>query len=133
MPPEDLSAATSQQRFGRYPNRSAINDGHWLSAAFSGRSQQITGQTDIERRSVLRTITAASGAALTSAVLSRHAAAQPTSKQKPSALGHFETAETKVGDSSIFIRRYGKGSPDQPDVALRGAAMQRPGEENRLD
>jgi haloacetate dehalogenase len=71
----------------------------------------MTDQTDIERRSVLRTITAASGVALTSAVLSRHAAAQPTSKEKSSAPGQFETAEVKVGDNSIFIRRYGKGSP----------------------
>lgn len=71
----------------------------------------MTEQTDIERRSVLRTITAASGAALTSAVLSRHADAQPTSKENSSALGHFATAEIKVGDNSIFIRRYGKGSP----------------------
>jgi haloacetate dehalogenase len=71
----------------------------------------MTDQTDIQRRSVLRTITAASGAALTSAVLSRHATAQPTSKEKSSAPDHFEMAEIKVGDNSIFIRRYGKGSP----------------------
>ena len=71
----------------------------------------MTGKTEIERRAVLRTLAAASGAALTSAVLSRHASAQPSSKEKSSAPGHFETAEVKVGGNSIFIRRYGNGSP----------------------
>jgi pimeloyl-ACP methyl ester carboxylesterase len=40
----------------------------------------MTCKTDIERRTLLRAIAAASGAALTSAVLSRHAAAQPIGK-----------------------------------------------------
>jgi haloacetate dehalogenase len=67
--------------------------------------------TDIERRTLLRAITAASGAVVTSAVLSGHAAAQPTDEVKTSASDHFETAEIRVGDNTIFIRRYGRGSP----------------------
>ena len=67
--------------------------------------------TDIERRTLLRAITAASGAVVTSAVLSGHAAAQQPDEIKTSASGHFETADIKVGDNTIFIRRYGKGSP----------------------
>jgi haloacetate dehalogenase len=71
----------------------------------------MTDETDIERRTVLRAITAASGAAISSAVLSRQAAAQPTAKTKMAAPDHFEPAEIKTGDNTIFIRRYGKGSP----------------------
>jgi haloacetate dehalogenase len=67
--------------------------------------------TDIERRTLLRAITAASGAVVTSAVLSGHAAAQQPDEIKTSVPGHFETADIKVGDNTIFIRRYGKGSP----------------------
>jgi haloacetate dehalogenase len=71
----------------------------------------MTASTDIERRTLLRAITAASGAAVTSAVLSGSAAAQAAGDTKAAASDHFETAEVKVGDNSIFIRRYGKGSP----------------------
>jgi haloacetate dehalogenase len=71
----------------------------------------MSGKTDIERRTVLSAITAASGAALSSAVLSRHAAADPTGKRTSGASDDFETAEIKTGDNTIFIRRYGKGSP----------------------
>jgi haloacetate dehalogenase len=63
-------------------------------------------ETNIERRALLRTAAAASGVALTSAILSRHASAQAGSNSD-----HFETAEIKVGDNTLFIRRYGKGSP----------------------
>ena len=70
----------------------------------------MTDQTDIERRTLLTAISAVSGAALSSAILSRHAAAQPTGKgTAPS--DDFETVEIKTGDNTIFIRRYGKGSP----------------------
>lgn len=71
----------------------------------------MTATTDIERRSLLRAITAASGAVVTSAVLSGSAAAQPAGEPKAAASDHFETAEIQVGDNSIFIRRCGKGSP----------------------
>jgi haloacetate dehalogenase len=67
--------------------------------------------TDIERRTLLRAITAASGAVVTSAVLSGHAAAQQADEVQASASDRFETAEIRVGDNTIFIRRYGKGSP----------------------
>lgn len=66
--------------------------------------------TDIERRTLLRAITAASGAVVTSVVLSGHAAAQQA-EVKASASDHFETAEIRVSDNTIFIRRYGEGSP----------------------
>src|SRR5258706_5622165 len=71
----------------------------------------MTDKTDIERRTLLRAITAASGTALSSALLSRRAAAQPAGKATSAASDHFETAEIKTGDNTIFIRRYGKGSP----------------------
>lgn len=67
--------------------------------------------TGIERRTLLRAMTVASGAAATSAVLSRHAAAQSVGETKAPESDHFETAEIRVGDNTIFIRRYGKGSP----------------------
>ena len=66
----------------------------------------MTHETDIERRALLRTITLASGAALTSAILPRAATAQSVAKSD-----QFEPAEVKVGDNTIFVRRYGKGSP----------------------
>jgi len=66
----------------------------------------MTDHTDIERRTLLRTITAASGVALTSAILPRSAAAQPVAQSN-----QFEPIEVKVGGSTIFVRRYGKGSP----------------------
>jgi haloacetate dehalogenase len=71
----------------------------------------MTDQTDIERRTLLTAITAVSGAALSSAILLRHAAAQPTGKGTSAPSDDFETAEINTGDNTIFIRRYGKGSP----------------------
>jgi haloacetate dehalogenase len=71
----------------------------------------MTATTDIERRTLLRAITAASGAVVTSAVLSTPATAQPAAGTKTADSGQFETANVKVGDNSIFIRRYGNGSP----------------------
>ncbi len=68
-------------------------------------------KTGIERRTLLRAITAASGTALSSALPPRHVAAQPASRAAAADSDHFETAEIKTGDNTIFIRRYGKGSP----------------------
>jgi haloacetate dehalogenase len=66
----------------------------------------MTDKTNIERRTL---ITAASGAALSSALMSKHAAAQ--SLDTITSAAYFEKAEIKVGDNTIFIRRYGTGSP----------------------
>jgi haloacetate dehalogenase len=70
----------------------------------------MTNNNDIERRTLLVAITAASGATLTSSVLSRHAAARP-GVETSAASDDFETAEVNTGDNTIFIRRYGKGTP----------------------
>jgi len=66
----------------------------------------MTNEVDIGRRDALRSVVAASGAALTSALLPRHASAQTAAGPT-----HGETAEIRVGDNKIFIRRYGNGSP----------------------
>ena len=71
----------------------------------------MTDKTNIERRTFVQAITAASGAALSSALLSRRAAAQSPDKVAPVDSDRFETAEIKTDDNTIFIRRYGKGSP----------------------
>jgi haloacetate dehalogenase len=71
-----------------------------------GRNRKMTHEIDIARRNVLRTLTAASSVALTQAILPQHAMAHPTGKPH-----NFEHAEVKVGDNTIFIRRYGTGSP----------------------
>jgi haloacetate dehalogenase len=68
-------------------------------------------KTDIERRTLLSAITAASGAALSLAILSRHAAAQPAGESPSAASDEFEAAEIDTGENTILIRRYGKGSP----------------------
>jgi haloacetate dehalogenase len=70
----------------------------------------MTGQTNMERRTFLRSITAAS-AALSSSLLSHRATAQPLDKATPAGSDHFETAEIRTDDNAIFIRRYGNGSP----------------------
>jgi haloacetate dehalogenase len=70
----------------------------------------MTDKAEIERRTLLRAITAASSTALSSALLSRRAAAAPIDKVTSAASDHFETAEIKTGDNTIFIRRYGSGS-----------------------
>src|SRR6202012_2274644 len=44
-------------------------------------------------------------------LLPQRVAAQSPDKAAPAASDHFETAEIKAGDNTIFIRRYGKGSP----------------------
>jgi haloacetate dehalogenase len=66
----------------------------------------MTNKIDNERRALLRTISAASGAALTSAVLPGYASAQSTNTHEL-----FDTAVVKVGDNTLFVRRYGTGSP----------------------
>jgi haloacetate dehalogenase len=71
----------------------------------------MTGNTDIGRRSLLGAITAASGAALSLAMRSRHAAAKPLRNGISVASDEFESVEIKTGDNTIFVRRYGKGSP----------------------
>jgi haloacetate dehalogenase len=71
---------------------------------------RMTDATDMERRTLLTAITAASGAALSSAILSRRAAAQLT-EGTSAAADDFETTKIKTDDNTIFIRRYGKGSP----------------------
>ena len=71
----------------------------------------MTEQTDIERRTVLHAIAIASGTALSSTLGSQHAAAHLASKVTSPASDHFETAEIKSNDNTIFIRRYGKGPP----------------------
>jgi haloacetate dehalogenase len=68
------------------------------------------GQTNVERRTFPQSITVASDAALSSLLLSHRAAAQPD-KATSAASDHFETAEIKTDDNTIFIRRYGNGSP----------------------
>jgi haloacetate dehalogenase len=71
----------------------------------------MTDKADIERRTLLRAITAGSGTALSLALLSRRAAADPIDKATSAASDRVETAEIKTGDNTIFIRRYGKGPP----------------------
>jgi haloacetate dehalogenase len=71
----------------------------------------MTKPTNIERRSFVQAMTAASGAALSWALLPQRVAAQSPEKVTAAASDHFETAEIETGDNTIFIRRYGKGSP----------------------
>jgi haloacetate dehalogenase len=81
-----------------------------LSAIFKETTPMIH-KTDIERRTLLSAITAAFGAALSLAILSRHGAAQSARKSPAAASDEFEAAEIETGENTIFIRRYGKGSP----------------------
>ncbi|SFH65535.1 alpha/beta hydrolase [Bradyrhizobium sp. Gha] len=69
------------------------------------------GKTRIQRRTVVQAITAASGAALSLALLSLRAVAQSPGNVASTASDHFETAEIPVDGNTIFIRRYGNGSP----------------------
>jgi haloacetate dehalogenase len=67
---------------------------------------------NIDRRTFVRAITAASGTtALSLALLSQRAATQPVDKVTSAAPDRFEAAEIKVDGNTIFIRRYGVGSP----------------------
>jgi haloacetate dehalogenase len=84
---------------------------HSSASPFSRRSSQMADNTDIERRTLLHTMVAASGTALSSALLSRYAAAETAGDTTTAPSDHFETAEIKVDDNTIFIRRYGNGAP----------------------
>lgn len=66
-------------------------------------------KTSIERRTFVQAITAASSAALSSALLPQYAMAQSPDNVRPA--DHFETAEVEADGNTIFIRRYGNGSP----------------------
>ena len=67
----------------------------------------MTDKTKIERRSLI----AASGAALSLSLLPKYAVAQTAGTTASAASGHFEGVEVKVGNNTIFIRRYGNGAP----------------------
>jgi haloacetate dehalogenase len=71
----------------------------------------MTNNSDIERRTLLHTMAAASSTALSAAFLSRYAVADTADNPAPAASDHFETAEIKTDDSTVFVRRYGKGAP----------------------
>ncbi|WP_445222409.1 alpha/beta fold hydrolase [Bradyrhizobium sp. Pa8] len=71
----------------------------------------MTEKTKIERRTFVQVMTAASSAALSLALLPRRAAGQSPSNSTSNASDHFETKEIKTDDNTIFIRRYGSGSP----------------------
>src|SRR2546430_15330266 len=68
----------------------------------------MTDKTNIARRTL---ITAASGAALSLALMSKRAAAQSLDTITSAASGHVEGTEIEVGDNTIFVRRYGSGAP----------------------
>jgi haloacetate dehalogenase len=95
--------ATTSSPEGRVRKHQRINQ--------SSRKLPMTDKPDIERRTFVQAITAASGAALMGGLLPQRVAAQSPDKAAPAASDHFETAEIKAGDNTIFIRRYGKGSP----------------------
>src|ERR1700678_1264595 len=107
--PKDLSAAINLLRSERLrTSRPQIRP-----AAICGLLQEIkkkmtnksdTNKTDIERRTLLRTIAVASGAALTSAFMPRDAAAQP------------------ARDSSAMQKGAGMGSKSRPTIILAHGA-----------
>ena len=69
------------------------------------------GKTEVERRTLVRGITAVSAATLSSTLLPKCPAAQAADPTVSATSDRFEGAEIKVGDNTIFIRRYGNGSP----------------------
>jgi hypothetical protein len=75
------------------------------------------GQLDTERRAAIareipRIYQAVTGVAADfTLVISHRATAQPLDKASSAASDHFETAEIRTDDNTIFIRRYGNGSP----------------------
>jgi len=71
----------------------------------------MTGKTKVERRALVRGITAVSAAALPSTLLPNCVVAQAANPSSSAVSDRFEGAEIKVGDNTIFIRRYGNGSP----------------------
>jgi haloacetate dehalogenase len=64
----------------------------------------------MERRTVIGAITAATVSAFSPTPESLFALGRKTSAV-PEVLDHFETAEIKTKDNTIFIRRYGQGPP----------------------
>lgn len=71
----------------------------------------MTGRTEIDRRTVLRVMTAASGIALTSAISAKPASAQTGATPGATGPSDFEPVEVKTRDNTVFLRRYGSGSP----------------------
>ena len=71
----------------------------------------MTEKTKIERRTFVQVMTAASSAALSLSLLPRRAAGQSPNNSTSNASDLFETKEIKTDDNTIFIRRYGSGSP----------------------
>jgi haloacetate dehalogenase len=71
----------------------------------------MTGKTKVERRALVRGISTVSVAALSSTLMPKCAVAQAVNPSVSAAADRFEGAEIKVGDNTIFIRRYGKGPP----------------------
>jgi haloacetate dehalogenase len=72
----------------------------------------MTDKARAERRALVRGITAVSAAALSSTLLPKCAVAQAANPSSSATSDRFEGAEIKVGDNTIFIRRYGRnGSP----------------------
>jgi haloacetate dehalogenase len=71
----------------------------------------MTDKSNIERRTLVRGITAATSVAISSVLLPKLAAPQPFDNPVPAAFSHSEKAEIEVGGNTIFIRRYGSGSP----------------------
>jgi haloacetate dehalogenase len=71
----------------------------------------MTDKTKVERRVLIRGITGVSAAALSSTLLPNSAVAQATDPSRSAPSDRFEGAEIRVGDNTIFIRRYGNGPP----------------------
>ncbi|MGO4509870.1 alpha/beta hydrolase [Bradyrhizobium sp. MOS001] len=71
----------------------------------------MTEKTKIKRRTFVQVMTAASSAALSLSLLPRRAAGQSPNNSTSNASDLFETKEIKTDDNTIFIRRYGSGSP----------------------
>ncbi len=71
----------------------------------------MTGRTDLDRRTVLCAITAASGSILTSALLAGPASAQSSTQPAVAGPTDFEPIDVKIKDNTVFVRRYGSGSP----------------------
>lgn len=71
----------------------------------------MTYKTKVERRALVRGITAVSAAALSSTLPPNCVVAQAANPSSSATSDRFEGAEIKVGGNTIFIRRYGNGSP----------------------
>src|SRR5215469_6445191 len=69
----------------------------------------MTDKTKVERRALVRGITAVSAAALSSTLPPNCVVAQPANPS--SSATSDRGGEIKVGANTIYIRRYGNGSP----------------------